>query len=284
MLRRSGPVVVLQGEWTGPGLTLTADVDVTASSVFRAYEPIRVGSAGLLLKGGHVRVSDAVTGQALVLPSEEAFSMFRPSETVGSSVGCDQLSLSALPDRLGDKGRQQLAASGFKSDAPEKWIPENVLLPASAKTGGPTVGMFTAERTALRGFVVDTFQDESRLVVPGPGEIVWVGWVPTAHLQPAPVQKEASTETAPPRSEAPSTAEWRACDRSELPVSVELRSGEVRQIGMLQPGTAFSLVRRRDEHHEAKLGVEWLELDPNVKLLLPASASDCPLQKQLGAW
>jgi hypothetical protein len=286
VLRRSGPVVVLQGEWTGPGLTLSADVDVTQSAVFRAYEPIRVGSAGLLLKGGHVRVSDAVTGQALVLPSEEAFSTFRPTEAVASSVGCDQLSLSAIPESDGDDGRRRLAASGFKNDAPEKWIAENVLLPASAKKGGPTIGLFTAERTALRGFVVDTHEDESRLVVPGPGGMVWVGWVPTAHLQTAPVQQDAAAKAASPNAstEAAPSGEWRACEREDLPVTVQLRTGELREIGTLQRGAAFSIVGRNGEHHEAKLGVEWLEVDPNVKLLLPSSASDCPRQKQLGAW
>jgi hypothetical protein len=227
VLRRSGPVVVLQGEWTGPGLSLSADVDVTSSSVFRAYEPMRVGSAGLLLKGGHVRVSDAVTGQALVLPSEEAFSAFRPSETIGSTVGCEQLSLSAVPEAGGDKARRQLAASGFASDAPERWIPENVLLPASAKKGGPTVGLFTAERTALRGFVVEQHQDEARLVVPGADEMVWVGWVPAAHLQPNPVQQapEPAAAGVRPTEETPTATEWRACEREELPLSVQLRNG-----------------------------------------------------------
>lgn len=285
VLRRSGPVVVLQGEWTGPGLTLSADVDVTSSSVFRAYEPIRVGSAGLLLKGGHVRVSDAVTGQALVLPSDEAFSAFRPAEAIASSVGCDQLSLSALPEAGGDKARRQLAASGFASDAPERWIPQNVLLPASAKKGGPTVGLFTAERTALRGFVVEQQQDEARLVVPGPDEVVWVGWVPSAQLLATPVQQPAPITSAARPSEAPNAAtDWRACERDELPVTVQLRSGELWPLGTLQAGAPFAIVANRGEHREVTLAVEWLDLDPNVRLLVPARASDCPRQKQLGAW
>ena len=65
VLRRAGPVVLLQGQWAGPGLTLDAEVDVSLNSVFRAYEPVRVGPAGLLLKGGHVRVADADLGRRL---------------------------------------------------------------------------------------------------------------------------------------------------------------------------------------------------------------------------
>ena len=284
VLRRSGPVVVLQGEWTGAGLTLSADVDVTTSSVFRAYEPIRVGSAGLLMKGGHVRVTDAVTGQALVLPSPEALTAFRPSETVGATVGCDQLSLSAVPEVKGDQGRRQLAASGFTSDAPERWIPENVLLPASAKKGGPTVGLFAAERTSLRGFVVEQQQDEARLVVPGQDEMVWVGWVPSAHLQPNPGQQAPAAAVSKPSEASPHSTEWRACERDELPVLVELRSGELRSLGTLLPGTPFAIRANRGDHREVLLGVEWFEVDPNVWLLVPASASQCPRQKQLDAW
>jgi hypothetical protein len=286
VLRRSGPLVMLQGEWIGPGLTLTADVDVTGAAVFRAYEPKRLGSAGVLLKGGHVRVLDAVIGHALVVPADDALAAFQSTETVGLEVGCDALSLSAIPEGPGDPARRQLAATGFKADAPERWVPQKAQLPLSAKFAGPTVGLVGSEKSALRGFVVEQKEGEARLVVPTATGVVWVGWVNEAGL--APQQESASDQAASPLAPVetagrPVAGEWRSCERDELEVSIELDEKFI-QVGSLHPGASFSILASRGEYREVALAVEWLDVNPDVRLLLPARAIDCPRSKQLGAW
>ena len=282
VLRRAGPVVLLQGEWTGPGLTLDADVDVTTDAIFRAYEPVRVGHAGLLLKGGHVRVADADLGRALVLPAEESLDAFHPVQQVALELPCESLSLSALVEPSGDLARRQLAQSGFSDTAPERWVPERAVLSASAQAGGPTVGQFISGRLPLRGFVVEQRKDEARLVVPTRNGVVWVGWVPAEGLQ-ATGDSAAMAEGKKvlPAVAAPAS-EWRACETS-IPVSIESH-GKIVDVGSLEAKTAFAITGRNDEHVEAELGVEWLELEPGVRLMLPVSASKCALQKQLGTW
>lgn len=286
VLRRAGPLVVLQGEWIGPGLTLNADVDVGAHAIFRAYEPMRVGSAGLLLKGGHVRVKDAITGRALVLPAEDALDVFHPDEAVALELGCESLSLSAIPEPAGDPERRQLALSGFPPESPERWVQENLALPVSAQAGGPTVGRFVTQRAPVRGFVVDQRADEARLVVPTGNGLVWIGWVASEGLQPpgAPGVLAPRPTTARPTPPVPSSPNsWRSCEKQDLPVSIESR-GSVVEVGRLQAGTAFSIVSRRGDYREVLLAVEWLDLEPNIRLLVPAGAGECPLQKQLGSW
>lgn len=282
VLRRAGPVVLLQGEWTGPGLTLDADVNVSSEAVFRAYEPLRVGSAGLLLKGGHVRVADADSGRALVLPAEESFEPFHPAQQVALGLPCESLSLSALVEPPGDLARMQLAQSGFSDTAPERWVPERVVLSASAQPGGPTVGQFVSQRVPVRGFVVEQRSDEARLVVPTRDGVVWVGWVAAEGLQ-APVERAALPEEEKKLNEVVSPAlEWHACETS-LPVSIESQ-GEVIDVGALEAKTAFALTSTSGNYAEAVLGVEWLELEPGVRLLLPGHASQCPRHTQLGTW
>lgn len=282
VLRRAGKLVVLQGEWTGPGLTLEADVDVSTQAVFRAYEPVRLGQAGLLSKGAHVRVSDALTGRALVVPEEEALRPFRPDQSVAVDLGCDLLSLSAAPEPPGDPARRQLALAGFSATAPERWVPDHLSLPASAKFGGATIGHFKTDELPLRGFVVEERGDEARLVVPTRSGLVWVGWVPSEGLQ---APRGPAPEPITPKDQPVtfSGADWRACEDGELPVSIESH-GRVIEVGSLKPGVAFTVLSRRGEYREVNLGVEWLDLEPNVRLLVPARASDCPRQRQLGAW
>ncbi len=282
VLRRAGPVVLLQGEWAGPGLTLDADVDVSSNSVFRAYEPVRVGPAGLLLKGGHVRVADADLGRALVLPAEESLDSFHPFQQVALELPCESLSLSAQVELPGDLARRQLAQSGFPATAQERWVPQGVIVSASAQAGGPTVGQFISHRLPVRGFVVEQQKDEARLVVPTCNGVVWVGWVAAeglqAHVAAAPVaeEKKVKSEVVPP------ALEWKACETS-LPVSIESH-GKIIDVGALEAKTAFAITERNDERVEVELSVEWLELEPGVRLMLPAYASKCPRQKQLGAW
>ena len=283
VLRRAGPLVVLQGEWTGPGLALHADVDVTAQAVFRAYEPVRLGAAGLLLKGGHVRITDALSGRVLALPTEDSLRPFRSEEAVATELSCDALSLYAPLESAGDPARRQLGAVGFASDAPERWVPGNVSLPASATAGGPTVGRFVADAVPLRGFVVAEKNDESRLVVPTRGGLVWVGWVPSAGLE---APQGAAPEPVSPKERPPEFHEgqqWRSCDDAALPVSVEIR-GKVVEVGTLKAATPFSVIARRGDYREVQLGVEWLELEPHVTVLLPDRANDCPRMKAVGAW
>lgn len=283
VLVRAGPLVLLQGQWSGPGLTLDADVDVSAQAVFGTYQPQRVGSAGLLLKGGHVRVSDALVGRALVVPAEASLRAFRPEQSVALELPCDGLSLSAPPESLGDPARRLLALSGFPQDAPERWLPEHGTLPASASPGGGTIGRFVAEDVPVRGFVVEQRQDEARLVVPTPAGVVWVGWVASEGLQAprgAPPQELEPAARPPLQDEG---ALWRSCDDAELTLSVESR-GRTVPVGTLKPGTPFSVVARRGELREVRLAVEWLELEPEVRLLLPDRARDCPRLRAPGAW
>ncbi|MDP1826467.1 MAG: hypothetical protein Q8L48_24575 [Archangium sp.] len=283
VLRRAGPLVVLQGEWTGPGLTLNADVDVSAQAVFRAYQPLRLGQAGLLSKGAHVRVHDALTGRALVVPEEDALRPFRPDDSVALDLGCDLLSLSVTVEPPGDPARGLLALAGFSATAPERWVPENFSLPASAQFGGATIGSFKADERPLRGFVVEERGDEARLVVPTASGVLWVGWVAAEGLQ---VPQGPAPQPVPPKdppSPLSGATDWRACNDTELQVSIESH-GRVIEVGQLKPGVAFSVLSRRGDYREVNLGVEWLDLEPDVRLLLPASVNDCPRQKQLGAW
>lgn len=282
VLRRSGPVVVLQGEWSGPGLVLQADVDASTHALFRAWQPSRLGPAGLLLKGGHLRVTDALTGSALVVPSVESLRPFQSEQPVALAVGCDALSLSAVPEAPGDPLRRLLALSGFPADAPERWVPENLVLAASAQAGGPTVGRFVSGQVPLRGFVVGQAEGEARLVVPTRGGTVWVGWVaaegleePTGEPSPAPLRAPVVNAQAP--------RTWRSCPDSELPVSIQSEGGPV-EVGSLQPDVAFAVAPGRGDYREATLAVEWLELEPHVRLLLPARAAECPRLQQLGSW
>ena len=280
VLRRAGPLVLLQGQWTGPGLTLNADVDVSSQAVFRAYAPVRVGSAGMLLKGGQVRVTDALSGRALVVPDEESQRPFRADQTVALEFACDSLSLAAANEPPGDRSLTLLAQAGFSVDAAEKWVPQNVSLPASALPGGPTVGRFVAEGVPVRGFVVEQRAGEARLVVPTRTGMVWVGWVLAADL--------LSPEGALPEPVSPRSGTFaegqdlRSCT-SDLPVSIESRDKTL-EVGTLLAGTPFSVTARLGDLREANVGVEWLELEPHVTLLLPARASDCPRHKPLGSW
>lgn len=219
VLRRSGASVVLEGEWRGPGAVLTAEVDVSSRAVFRAFEPRRIGAAGLVLKGGHLRVKDALLGRALVLPSEDSLRAFQAGDSVAAEVACDGLSLSAAAPVTADPARAQLAQAGFPADAPEKWVPANVSVPASAGQGGPTVGLFVAEQAPLRGFVVEQRDGEARLVVPTTEGVVWVGWVAAQALSAPSAPPPEPTVLTPERT-AP--REWRACEGKDLPLQVEL--------------------------------------------------------------
>lgn len=281
VLRRAGPLVLLQGQWSGPGLILNADVDVSAQAVFRSYEPVRLGEAGLLLKGGHVRVSDALAGRALVLPAEESLRPFRSMQTV-ATLSCDALSLYAPLEGPGDPARRLLELTGFPANAPERWVPENVSLSASAVPGGATVGRFVADAVPVRGFVVEQRDDEARLVVPTRAGLVWVGWVPAEGLE-AP-QGATPEPVAPPEPlAAPGGLDWRSCDDAELPVSV-ISHAQIVEVGTLKRGTPFSVLARRGAYREVQLAVEWLELERDVTVLLPDRARDCPRLKSLGSW
>jgi hypothetical protein len=280
VLRRAGPLVILQGEWSGPGLTFSADVDVSSQAVFRAWEPMRVGSAGLLLKGGQVRVSDALSGRALVVPDEESLRPFHAEQTVALELGCASLSLSAAPEVPGDPSRRLLALAGFPSTAKEKWLPENLSLPASAEFGGPTVGRFVADEVPVRGFVVEERKDEARLVVQTRAGVVWVGWVPAEGLL-AP-QGPAPEPVTPNPSVIDGSQDWRSC-QNDLALSIE-SGGKILELGTLKAGTPFSVISRRGEFREVNLGVDWLEVEPRVRLLVPYRSGDCPRHQPLETW
>jgi hypothetical protein len=255
---------------------------VSREPVFRSYQSTRVGPAAVLLKGAHVRVSDALSGRVLVTPAEESLRPFRPEQRVGLELGCDELTLSANLESGGDEARRLLALSGFRADAPERWVAEHLSLPASALPGGPSVGRFVADDVPVRGFVVEERGDEARLVVPTRTGLVWVGWVPADGLQapqgppPEPVEPKERPVLLDERRE------WRSCADSELPLSVESH-GKVIQVGSLDRATAFSVLGRRDDYREVTLGVEWLDLEPDVRLLVPDRAKDCPRLKLLSA-
>ena len=290
VLRRAGPVVLLQGQWSGPGLTLEADVDVTSQAVFRAFEPMRVGAAGMLLKGGHLRLTDAITGRALAVPAEDSLRSFHSDVPVGLDVACSELSLAAAPELGGDPARLLLKQVGFPQNAPERWLPGSISLPASAEFGGATVGHFVSQRTPVRGFMVEERGGEARLAVPTRGGVVWVAWVPAADLD-VPVLSEvegppaivAQERAVAPGEESQASRQWRACEGAELPLSIQSH-GSVVEVGSLKAGTRFSIVARRGEYREVMVAVKWLELEPGIRLLAPARASDCEPAKQLDPW
>ncbi len=279
VLRRSGSSVVLQGEWLGPGAALLADVDVASRAVFRAFEPRRIGATGLLLKGGHVLVKDALVGRALVVPSDEAQRPFRSEVPPAAELSCEGLYLSATMPRTGDAARALLAQAGFSADAPEQWVPPNASVPASTTPGGPTVGFFVAEQAPLRGFVVEQREGEARLVVPTPEGIVWVGWVAAETLRAPPA---AIPEQKGEPQQASGTRVWRTCER-DLPLRVEL-NGRLIQVGTLLARTPFSAEVRAGDYREVELNLDWLELSARLSVLVPADAFDCPRLSSAAAW
>ena len=280
VLRRNGNSVVLEGEWAGPGLVLSADVDVAKHAVFRAFEPYRIGTTGLVLKGGHVRVLDALVGRALVVPADESMQSFRTDEPLVAEVGCDGLSLSAPAPRPGDAARAQLEQAGFAANAKEKWLPENASLPVSAQPGGPTVGFFVADERAVRGFVVEERDGEARLVVPTPGGVVWVGWVAAEPLR-VPEAVPVAPADAPATSSA--SQEWRACTHREFPLTLEFQ-GRLLRVGTLSAGTPFSVEGRVGDYRKVTLALDWLELSPRLQVLVPSDAVDCPRLRQTQTW
>lgn len=275
VLRRTGDSVMLEGEWTGPGLTLRADVDVAAHAVFRVFEPRRIGAAGLLLKGAHVRLKDALVGRALVVPSDDALRPFRTEEQVAADLSCDGLSLSATPPGSGDPARALLAQAGFPQGAPEKWLPQNASLPAAERASGPTMGFFVAESAPVRGFVVEQRESEARLVVPTAEGVVWVGWVDAAPLRdPGPAPAAVVAKQAPAE-----VHEWRQCEGRELPLLLGVQ-GRLIELGTLRAGTPFAAGARDGAHREVTLALDWLDLSPRLRVLVPAEAIDCPRLKK----
>ncbi len=279
VLRQEGNSSLLQGEWTGPGLVLQGDVDVGGQAVFRSFEPRRLGSMGAVLKGGHVRVLDALQGRALVVPSPDSAVPFRTDESLALEVPCDGLSLSAsLPSK--DPARAQLEQAGFDVKAKAMLLPPHAALPASSSPGGPTSGFFVGDEQPVRGFVVDRKENEARLVVPTRDGVVWVGWVAAEPLR---ADEGPPFEQPLPSVNVPSAGVWRTCSSHDFPLSLELQ-GRLIAIGTLRAGTPFSVGEREGNFRPVAIGLDWLELSPQLTVLAPSDAFDCPRIKQPEAW
>ena len=279
VLRHEGNSSLLQGEWTGPGLVLQGDVDVGGQAVFRSFEPRRLGSLGAVLKGGHVRVLDALQGRALVVPSPDSAAPFRTEESLAVELPCDGLSLSASPPSK-DSARAQLEQAGFDAKAPSMLLPPNAALPASSLPGGPTSGFFVSGEQPVRGFVVDHKESEARLVVPTRDGVVWVGWVAAEPLR---ADQEPALEPPMLPVKVPAAGVWRACSTRDFPLSLELH-GRLISIGTLRAGTPFSVGERQGNFRPVALGLDWLELSPQLTVLMPSDAIDCPRTQQPDEW
>jgi hypothetical protein len=274
VLRRVGPVVLLQGEWSGPGVTLKADVDVGADAVFRAYETTRLGAAGVLLSGAPVRLTDAREGQVLALPTEEALSLFSPTEVPALDLTCEGLSLYA-PSGPSESPRATLARLG--------WTPLSAGLlsaqrefPLTDVPGGSNTGQFNKRLADETAWVVATEGTQSRVAVIRDG-LVWVGWLASDELKPAPGMLMGSSSERPDRPRASLTA-LRQCDE-DLPLSVAIE-GTAYEVGTLHRGTSFSVQSSWGDAVVVRPQTDWLRLVAQVEFLAPLSAARCPTVKQ----
>lgn len=277
-LRQAGPVLLFDGQWAGDGFTLEATVDVSEHAVFRAHGPTRLGTAGLVLPGASVRLVLAQVGRVLAQPADAALQLFSPRTPPVFELACDGLTLHGARGPADDE-RRALAQAGFSAEAPERWLPEGTSIVATQAAGGVAIGRFEAERGALRGFVVAEQGTEARLAVPSPAGVLWVGWVPAAALQAGPTLAEGPRVLSPqPEPAPPPSGEWLACPFEDVVVSAQV-GGELRRVGVLARGAPFLPGAATEEGLEVRLAVPWLELEPSLVLVAPASAARCPKAK-----
>lgn len=276
-LRAAGPAFLLDGAWRGPGATFRVELEADREPALSAWQPQRLGAAGLLLKGGRVRVLDAREGRVLVAPPPQSLRHFEPQEPPALDVGCADLTISASRPEGGDAARRLLARGGFPDDAAEGWLTAGAAVPAREAPGGPVVGRFLAPRAPVRGFVVETHGEEVRLVVPEPLGVLWAGWVSAAGLAP-PAEAEPAAWGAGASPAGAAGGELRRCDEP-LTLSVELADRPA-VVGTLDPGTPFSLRARQGALLAIEPALDWFEPSEGVELLVSASAAACPRGEQ----
>jgi hypothetical protein len=266
-LRKSGPVLVFDGRWSGEGVVLEAMVDASENAVFRAHQPLRFGAAGLAMPGAAVRVVDGEVGGVLAQPVEEALGAFAAREPPLAELDCGHLTLHAPRD-----------PKAFAATASPRFIPQGARLDAADEPGGLSIGHFVAGEAPLRGYVLAEAGDEVRFAAPTASGLVWVGWVPREALV-GPAAPEAAPETVelkPSRAALPAGATWRACEEEELELSVWAGDRLVRAGAMFR-GTRFGVGRRLAGHVEVLLDLPWFQQAPDVVLLASPAALRCPL-------
>ena len=267
---RAGPAVLFQGTWQGGGLTLQAEVDVGRDAVFRAYQPMRVGAAGLLLRGAPLRITDAMSGRALALPAATAFDHFAPEDPMALELGCEGLSLYAPVTSGSDAAREALTRAGFPANAPEVWLPAGQRVAATGAADGTLVGHFVTDALPARAYAVKQEGANTRLALTA-DHLLWVGWVPTEALVtasrgPAPAESPARVAATAPKGRVVTCAD-------ELPLFVSVE-GQDLQVGLLAAGTPLG-VEVRGERVIARPHVPWLELEPDVELTTVERALRC---------
>lgn len=265
-------VVLLEGEWRGPGARFEADVDASTDAALGAWRSSRLGEAGVVLAGGVLRTLEATDeGRLLVAPTSMALRHFEPPLPPVLELDCSTVTISAVRPSDGDARRAMLSAAGFAPESPERWLPARAALDAAAQPGGPLVGRFVAGESPARGFVVETRGDAARFVVPEPGGVLWVGWVPAAALvEPAAPPTAAAERVA---TALPDRAGLRSCARAlTLRASVE---GVTREVGLLEAGTPFVLLDEGEAAVTVDLALDWFTPAPGVRLSLPREAGRC---------
>jgi hypothetical protein len=280
-LRKSGPVLVFEGRWSRDGVTLTATVDAGEHPVFRAHEPMRVGEAGLALKGASLRLVEAAFGKVLAQPAAEALEPFAPVEPPLLEVACASLTLHGPAAEASLDGPRALALAGFPASAPARWLPERATLGAAAEPGGELVGRFVSKDAPVQGYLLAEAGAEARFAVPTPSGVLWVGWVPRDALHARPALAGDVPGHASPPSLDPGRA-WRTCPDEELELYAARGEALVR-VGSLARNTPFVLGRRAELGVEVDLAAPWLDLEPEVALLVGFGASTCPLAPGTGS-
>jgi len=145
---------------------------------------------------------------------------------------------------------------------------------------GRLVGEFVGADRDTEVFVVQRGAHQSRVAVPRDG-VVWVGWVANEQvLEPRDtltgVVRDAALKRRP-STESP----LRRCP-DELPVSVRI-DGRVVEVGSLLASTTFSVEQAWGEYAVVRPQLDWLQLEPEVELLVPARAAQCASVKT-AAW
>lgn len=276
-LRAAGPAFLLEGAWRGPGALFRVELEADREPAFSAWQPQRLGAAGLLLKGGRVRVLDAREGRVLVAPPAQSLRHFDPADPPALDVTCADLTFTAARAESGDAARRLLVRGGFPESAEERWLAAGAEVPAREAPGGPVIGRFLAPRAPVRAFAVESRGDDVRLVVPEPLGVLWAGWVSAAQLS-SPVEPELAAWSAAADERDDAGGDLRRCDEP-LTLSVEFAERQV-VVGTLDPRTPFLPRARRGTLLAIEPALDWFEPSPGVELLVNPRAASCPRWEQ----
>lgn len=268
-LRRTRTAVVLRGRWQGDGLSLEADVDVTAQPVLASWAPRRIGTSGLLLAGAPLQVLDAVVDGLLVTAPADASQGFTPYEPLALSVRCEDVSLR----RETFSAEAQVKGAGARVDTPVRLSP-GVPLELHASPAGDVLGLVNPE-LLFDGFELQREGAFVRVALPTGAGVPWLGWVDAARVvarAPESPRPELEAGVAEPDG-APA---WQTCDE-DLKVAVK-SEGEVWQVGTLKAGTGYALERDGAAHDAwvpARLSVPWFRPAAGAQVLLPRRVGSC---------